>query len=135
MDIASTAYIVDDDSIYVYSIKKLIGLRSFCNQVISFPNGADALQSLKDANLSGLGMPQIILLDINMPIMDGWDFLHEFEKLQPTLSAEVIIYMVSSSPDDRDVKRAMETGLVKNYMAKPMTLSRLAEIFGDPIAA
>lgn len=70
-----------------------------------------------------------------MPIMDGWDFLHEFEKLQPTLSAEVIIYMVSSSPDDRDVKRAMETGLVKNYMAKPMTLSRLAEIFGDPIAA
>jgi CheY-like chemotaxis protein len=135
MDIASTAYIVDDDSIYVYSIKKLIGLRSFCNQVISFPNGADALQALKDANISGLGMPQIILLDINMPIMDGWDFLHEFEKLQPTLSAEVIIYMVSSSPDDRDVKRAMETGLVKNYMAKPMTLSRLAEIFGDPIAA
>jgi CheY-like chemotaxis protein len=70
-----------------------------------------------------------------MPVMDAWDFLKEFEKLYPTLIAEVTLYMVSSSPDDRDVKRAMATGLVKNYMAKPMTLSRLAEIFDDPVAA
>jgi CheY-like chemotaxis protein len=135
MSRANVAYIVDDDPIYVYSLKKLIALRSFCSQVISFPNGADALQGLKDANASGLGLPQIVLLDINMPVMDGWDFLKEFEKLYPTLIAEVTLYMVSSSPDDRDVKRAMATGLVKNYMAKPMTLSRLAEIFDDPVAA
>lgn len=132
MSKALTAYIVDDDPIFVYSLKKLISLRNLCDEVLSYPNGADALEALKNANDTGFLIPDIILLDINMPIMDGWEFLNEYAKLLPTFKKPITLYLLSSSVDDADIKRANAIEAVRRYITKPVTQARLVEIFDVP---
>lgn len=132
MSKALTAYIVDDDPIFVYSLTKLISLRNLCDEVLSYPNGADALEALKNANDTGFLIPDIILLDINMPIMDGWEFLNEYAKLLPTFKKPITLYLLSSSVDDADIKRANAIEAVSRYITKPVTQARLVEIFDVP---
>lgn len=132
MSKALTAYIVDDDPIFVYSLTKLISLRNLCDEVLSYPNGADALEALKNANDTGFLIPDIILLDINMPIMDGWEFLNEYAKLLPTFKKPITLYLLSSSVDDADIKRANAIEAVRRYITKPVTQARLVEIFDVP---
>jgi CheY-like chemotaxis protein len=129
-----TVYIIDDDPIFVYSLKKLIALRSFCDNVLSYPNGADALEALKNANDTGLLMPDIILLDINMPIMDGWEFLVEYAKLKPEINTPITLFLLTSSINDQDIKRAKAIEAVNSYITKPVTQAKLVEIFGEPLA-
>lgn len=129
-----TAYIIDDDPIFVYSLKKLISLRNYCDEVFSFPNGADALEALKNANNTGILMPDIILLDINMPIMDGWEFLVEYAKLKPEINTPITLFILTSSINDQDIKRAKAIEAVNNYITKPVTQAKLVEIFGEPLA-
>lgn len=133
MSKAVTAYIIDDDPIFVYSLKKLIALRSYCDNVLSYPNGADALEALQNANQTGLLVPDIILLDINMPIMDGWEFLNEYAKFKPMLSKPITLFLLTSSIDDRDIKRAKAIEAVNRYITKPVTMAKLVEIFGEPL--
>ena len=132
MSKALTAYIVDDDPIFVYSLTKLISLRNLCDEVLSYPNGADALEALKNANDTGFLIPDIILLDINMPVMDGWEFLNEYVKLKPTLTKNITLYVLSLSVDDADIKRANAIEVVSRYIIKPVTQAKLVEIFGVP---
>jgi CheY-like chemotaxis protein len=134
MSKAVTAYIIDDDPIFVYSLKKLISLRNYCDEVFSFPNGADALEALKNANNTGILMPDIILLDINMPIMDGWEFLVEYAKLKPEINTPITLFLLTSSINDQDIKRAKAIEAVNRYITKPVTQAKLVEIFGEPLA-
>lgn len=134
MSKAVTAYIIDDDPIFVYSLKKLISLRNYCDEVFSFPNGADALEALKNANNTGILIPDIILLDINMPIMDGWEFLVEYAKLKPEINTPITLFILTSSINDQDIKRARAIESVNNYITKPVTQAKLVEIFGEPLA-
>lgn len=129
-----TAYIIDDDPIFVYSLKKLISLRNYCDEIFSFPNGADALEALKNANNTGILMPDIILLDINMPIMDGWEFLVEYAKLKPEINKPITLFILTSSINDQDIKRAKAIEAVNRYITKPVTQAKLVEIFGEPLA-
>ena len=74
--------LVDDDDIFVYLTKKTIEQTNLVENIKVFTNGKSAFEFLlKNANNLEL-LPEIILLDLNMPIMDGWQFLEEFVKLQ-----------------------------------------------------
>ncbi len=66
-----------------------------------------------------------------MPIMDGWDFLKEYVLIKPKLSKKIIIYLVSSSIHDTDIKRAKQIGEVTDYVIKPVTRDKFIEIFRD----
>lgn len=121
-----TAYIVDDDPVYVFGLQKLISLNRLCNDVIVFQNGLEALNRIKSFE----SLPDVILLDINMPVMDGWQFLEEFIQIEPLLKKKITIYMVSSSIETEDYERAKSISQIRNYITKPIKLSHLAEIFG-----
>ena len=73
-------------------------------------------------------LPDIIFLDINMPITDGWGFLEEFHELKKTLGKDIKIYMVSSSIDPRDHNRAKNIPEVTEYMEKPVSMSKFSEL-------
>ena len=75
------ACIIDDDPIFVFGIKKMMELSEFCNGFIVYKNGHEALNNLKAIVSSGGKIPDVILLDLNMPILDGWQFLEEFTKV------------------------------------------------------
>lgn len=94
--------------------------------VSDFENGADAIARLTAMPQSE--WPQVIFLDINMPIMDGWQFLAEAESTIPTLSGRCRIYMLSTSIDNRDKDRADALPSVYEYICKPVTMEKLKEI-------
>ena len=126
------ACIIDDDDIYVYGVKKLIQLKQLCENLIVFSNGQEALDYLKPIINTPNLLPEIILLDINMPVMDGWQFVEEFTKLHSNPSKKVTIYLISSSVNPRDIARAKGISGISKYMIKPITLAALMDIF-EPV--
>ena len=118
--------VIDDDPIYIFGIKKIITLSNFSNSVMIFKNGQEAINNLKPIIASGENIPEVILLDINMPIMDGWQFLDEF--IQIPCKQKVYIYIVSSSIDPADQEKIKEYGNISNFIVKPITIENLKEI-------
>jgi len=120
------ACIIDDDPVFVFGTKRTMELIDFCNGMLVFQNGKEAINYLKPVIVNGDRPPELILLDLNMPIMDGWEFLEQFIKI-PTLH-QIVIYIVSSSIDPNDMDRAKQYEQVSNYIIKPVTPENLKEI-------
>ncbi len=124
-------FVIDDDKVFHFIIKKLFSKNNIDINPSFYLNGLEAIEEIKDKISNGVTMPDLILLDINMPIMDGWQFLDEFRKTRKTNeSGKTIIYLVSSSDSISDINRAKEyQDQVKDYFFKPMTLDDLRKIF------
>lgn len=121
------ACIIDDDPIFVFSAKKMMKIADFCNGFLVFHNGQDALNNLKSIiSTNQQSLPDVILLDLNMPVMDGWEFLDEFVKI-PT-SKEITIYIVTSSVDPQDVIKVKAYDKVSNYILKPISMDSLKKL-------
>ncbi|GGW22916.1 response regulator [Arenibacter certesii] len=99
----NSIFIVDDDPITVYGIKKILKSVVNCEEVLDFQNGKKAIDHLQALILEKKEFPDIIFLDINMPIMDGWEFLDEFIKFP--IAKSVNINIVSSSIDQNDIDK------------------------------
>lgn len=126
-----TSCIIDDDSIAIYGIKKSMRDIDFCKTILVYSNGLDAIEGLRAMAEVGTKLPSIILLDLNMPIMDGWEFMDEFIKIPNTNTENVTIYVISSSIDPRDVLRAKNYSLVHNYILKPIQSQDLVKLLSD----
>lgn len=90
-----------------------------------FLRAQDALAFLASAELV---KPALVLLDINMPVMNGFDFLDAFEQLPIASRANVMVVMLTSSIDERDRQRAFSYASVKDYMLKPSERSQVATL-------
>jgi CheY-like chemotaxis protein len=123
------ACIVDDDPIFVFSTKKLMELNDFAEEIVVYSNGQEALDELVCRIDNGNEMPDVIFLDLNIPVLDGWDFLDEFTKIPS--QKEMIIYIVTSSIDPADVNRAKGYKNVNNYVVKPITTKDLGKILAE----
>ncbi|PLB17916.1 MAG: Two-component response regulator [Flavobacteriaceae bacterium FS1-H7996/R] len=73
-------------------------------------------------------LPDVILLDLNMPVMDGWEFLEEFISLKPKLEKKIPIYIVSSSNDPADIMKAKSISEVTDFIIKPVTEAKFVEM-------
>ncbi|WP_109301644.1 response regulator [Aquimarina sp. AU474] len=124
-----TACVIDDDPIFVYGIKKVMKVTNFCDRILVFNDGQEALDNLKEIILINGQLPDVILLDLNMPILDGWQFLEEFIKIP--CAKKIIIYIVSSSVDPEDVLRAKSYERVSDYIVKPISVKKMKEILQD----
>jgi CheY-like chemotaxis protein len=125
------ACIIDDDQIYVFGLKKLITLHDFCKNILVFGNGEEALNYITPLLESADKLPDVILLDINMPVMDGWEFLEEFIKIKPRANKKMEVYMVSSSINPADVEKAKAYSDLSDYLVKPVTPEDLKKVFID----
>ncbi|GAA4316638.1 hypothetical protein GCM10023149_13730 [Mucilaginibacter gynuensis] len=90
--------------------------------------GGKALQFLAENKNNAEELPDIILLDIHMPLMSGWQFLEIFKNIRGTLSKPVWVYVVSSSIDPVDIHRSKEYNFVHDYIIKPITKNKLQDI-------
>ncbi len=125
-----TVCIIDDDNIYINLVSKIIELRRLSKSVLVFNNGKEALEFFVNfvEDNKEEEVPQVIFLDINMPIMDGWEFLKEFSKIRNKISENIDLYVVSSSIDSRDIERAKSIDVVSDYLAKPIKLNDFERI-------
>jgi CheY-like chemotaxis protein len=123
--------IVDDDRIYIFGLSKLIEMNDFCQELQVFNNGKEALDNFLQDIEAGNELPEVILLDINMPVMDGWEFLDEYVKVKHKIKNKVKIYMVSSSVNLSDIDRAKTYDDIVDYVTKPIKSSDLQKISND----
>lgn len=124
-------FVIDDDKVFHFILKRLFSKNNIAINPSFYLNGLEAMDEIKDKISHGSNMPDLILLDINMPIMDGWQFLDEFRKTKrPSGNGQTIIYLVSSSDSQSDLIKAKEyQDQIKDYFFKPMTLEDLKKIF------
>lgn len=129
------ACIIDDDKIYVNLVKKVIEIKKLSRNLIIFKNGKEALEYFKPIpGTTQSNMPDIIFLDLNMPVMDGWEFLSEFVKIKNNFNKKITLYVVSSSIDPRDLERAKSFNMVTDYLIKPIELKKFEKIFDRQVA-
>lgn len=122
--------IIDDDAITVFGLRKLITMYVECNSIQSYANGKVALDGFIEKMNQKQQIPEILFLDINMPIMDGWEFLEAFLKLN--ISTKIKINIVTSSIDPYDKKQwefyKTKTHHLITFNLKPIDKNIITEI-------
>lgn len=110
--------IVEDDPMVSFLHKALVVKRNICSSPKDFMNGVEALDYLLEDSKKEQDSFYLILLDINMPLMNGWEFLEALKNCEVANRTEVII--VTSSPDREDREKARNCKLVTDYIEKPL---------------
>ena len=111
--------------------KIIIKEADVCNHIKVALNGTEALEYIKKSGAvdgEEYPKPNIIFLDINMPRMNGFEFLEEYKKLDEKLKSEVVIVMLTTSLNPDDAERAKKDKVVKEFQNKPLTVESLQEI-------
>lgn len=123
MKTINTLCIIDDDDIFTLVAKKIVKLVDFCDETILFKNGHEALNYFQELDSQESLFPEVIFLDLNMPLMGGFDFLKELEKLKGKEETKVFIFTSSIDPEDQ--QKAMEFTIVEQFVEKPLTVDKL----------
>lgn len=125
--------IIDDDAIYTLLLKKIILKLDICNTVVAYTNGEEAYLGFEKLLQQKEPLPEIVLLDINMPIMDGWEFMEAFLALKPQLQQKIAIYIASSSITIEDREKAATYTDIVAYLNKPVVTTTLQNIINEQV--
>lgn len=120
------ACIIEDDPTHVYITKRFLKRTGLVESILTCSNGKDAFDKLKAIISDGEQLPELILLDLNMPIWDGWQFLDAFKAIPS--EKKINIYILTSSNSEADIERAKLYNIDSNYIVKPITLEKLQEV-------
>jgi len=121
-------FLIDDDPLFVFLTRKIISSTATTSEISEFSDGQTAIDFLTDiADFPEL-LPDIIFLDLSMPVMDGWQFLKEYVLLEPTLTKRITLYIVSSSISPHEVERSKTFQVVSDFLIKPLEEEKIAEI-------
>ena len=121
--------IIDDDRVFQQVTRIKLARRQLARRVLMFSDGDQAMQFFAENAADPEQLPDIILLDLNMPIMDGWDFLEAFAHIKPKLGKKVTIFVATSSVNPEDHRRAKTISEISDFIVKPIPDERLMRIF------
>jgi CheY-like chemotaxis protein len=123
--------LVDDDEINNFISVKLIKKTLLNTEIRTCLNGKFAIDQLVEIQQNDpADLPDYILLDINMPIMNGWEFLEEYERLKIDPKGKTKIYIISSSVFNNDINKAKSYPLVKDFVSKPLSVDKIKDLLG-----
>lgn len=111
--------LVDDDQVFNFLNQRAIQNLGIANEIHTALNGQEALDLLNGYLSGTTAIPDVIFLDLNMPIMDGFAFLEAFKRMNVPYKDKVSIIIVTSSENPEDIKRAKAFG-VHHYLTKPV---------------
>ena len=121
-------WVIDDDEIFQFTAQKYIELKKAAEKAVSFINGHEAMNHLQQIAHDSDELPDVILLDINMPIFDGWQFIKEFTRVQQALKKRVLIFLTTSSIDRTDFEKAKDIPIIAGYIIKPLSEEKINNI-------
>lgn len=122
------AYIIDDDFTTIELVRMNNDRFGFCERLVTFTDPVLANQTLNEAIDKGVDVPQMILLDINMPVMDAWDFLDKMNDV--LMDSGVSVFILSSSINPEDMEKSKQYSSVLKYILKPLSLDKIGTILG-----
>ena len=114
-------FLIDDDEIFQFIMKNTIAEVNPGIKIEFFSDGEKGINFLKQNLGTATNLPDIILLDVNMPFMDGWEFLNEYKSFQTDIKKDINIYMLTSSNNPEDIAKAHEISTLSGYLVKPVT--------------
>ena len=117
---------IDDDSIGVFLTERLLKREGFTERIASFGSAEEALGFLSTAQPAEL--PQVIFLDLNMPVMGGWDFLDALKPQEAQLLGRCHIFILTSSLAHYDTSRIQEYPLVSGLIHKPLDSEQIQAV-------
>ncbi len=125
--------LVDDDEINNFISIKLIKKALLNTDIMACLHGKYAIDLLQDIQKNDPSkLPDYILLDINMPIMNGWEFLDEYTRLNIDPLGKCKVYIISSSVFSNDINKARSYPVVKDFISKPLNVEKIKELFEVP---
>ena len=126
-------FIIVDDDPWSNKICAIIIKQTLAEaQIHSFLIPEEGLAFIENEFVKNI-QPAILFLDINMPSINGWQFLERFEKFGDDVKSKITIYMLSSSIDDKDIDKAKGNRLVKDFISKPMLNDTLLMVANNNI--
>lgn len=128
MKLINTIFIVDDDPIHQQIAKIMIERQAISSHIRVFSDAQDVLGLLRENAGDVQALPDLILLDLNMPVMDGWEFLEEYAEFQDQLPKQIRIFVLTSSIDEKDKERVNAYSFVTGYLTKPLSKEIIAHL-------
>ena len=120
--------LVDDNDTDNFISRRIIEITKFAGDVVIKNSGKSALEYLEDHKTNHAKLPDLIFLDINMPIVDGFVFLYEFEKFDYSIKDKCKVIILSSSDNKRDIDKIVNNDHVIKFITKPLTEIALEEV-------
>lgn len=120
-----TILLLDDNPATNFIHKKFISKVNCAKQIVAFQSGVEALEYLQSDKTK---TPELLLVDINMPIMDAWEFLAEFQKTKPEESKEAKVILLSTAMTPKDMEKAEAIDIISGVRLKPLTVKTVREI-------
>jgi CheY-like chemotaxis protein len=122
--------VIDDEELDNAIFKMLINRVIKNSEVDIMVNGEEAIKKLLEVSKSNPELlPDFIFLDLKMPVMNGWQFLEEFERLNIDPLRKIQIYVLSSSVLSDDINKSLSNPLVEDFLSKPINLDKIRTIF------
>jgi CheY-like chemotaxis protein len=121
-------FLIDDDSINNYINARLIKRIGISYELSISLNGKEALVHLRALLSEIKKCPSLILLDINMPVMDGFEFVEAFQKMEFENKEEVRIVMLTTSENTKDMEKVKNNPKISDYLNKPLTEDKLTKV-------
>ncbi|WP_212003421.1 response regulator [Chitinophaga sp. HK235] len=128
MKLINMIFIVDDDPIHQQIAKIMIERQGISTNIRVFSDAQDVLDHIRLHADKVDDLPDLILLDLNMPIMDGWEFLDEYSLFHEQLPKEIRIFVLTSSIDEKDKERVRHYAVVNGYLTKPLSKEIIAHL-------
>lgn len=127
MNYCKKAWLIDDDELCNYLTANILQSNDFCHEVKSFTNAQEALAELEISVEKG-AFPDLIFLDLNMPILDGWGFLKAYRNFPEGVKENCSLFILSSSVDEGDINKSKLYEDVRDFISKPLNKMSLEVI-------
>lgn len=120
--------IIDDDQVNNFLFSRMVQTVGISEKAETVTSGRQGLVLLEEKIASGEPLPKVIFLDINMPLMNGWEFLEKYKEMPSSIRRQINLYMLSSSVYPEDINKAKSYEDVVDYITKPLTKEILLKI-------
>ena len=123
-----TILLIDDDPATNFLHKFVLQKENCAYNIVSIQSAEEALEYIKETIKNGFRYPELIFLDINMPRMNGWEFIEEYNKITKNQSVSKIVVMLTTSLDPKDREKTESIQDINEFLSKPLTPEKVRHV-------